>query len=135
MKAPRRVTTLVAGLLAGWIVVLGAKRAALLVRSSGAPRDAIGEERFSGYADRDPPLLPRLEQAASRLRSGEAVVPVCSPECETWWFSVMASYALPRQAVLPAKTEGQLGTIYPTRLVRTRAEVRVEPRSGPSGRR
>ena len=136
MKARRIFAVLAGAWLAAWIAVLGAKRAALLARSDGrAPRDAVNESRFSAFADRDPPLVSRLEAAGRSIASGEAVLPVCAPECETSWFSVMAGYALPRQAVVPAKTQGQLGSIFPTRLVRTREAVRLEPRSERDGGR
>ena len=42
---------------------------------------------------------------------------------------------MPRQAVVGAKTVGELGTVFPTRIVRTRTEVRIAPRSGTDARR
>jgi hypothetical protein len=121
-------------LLVAWIVAYGGRRLADLARGADA-RDGVGETRFWSWAYRDPPLVGRLEEAARPLSTGEAVVPVCVPECETGWFGTMAIYALPRQAVVGAKTVGQLGTVFPTRIVRTRTEVRVEPRSGTDARR
>ena len=123
-----------ATLLAAWIVARSGRRLADLARGTDA-RNGVGETRFWSWAHRDPPLVERLEEAGRPLPTGEAVVPVCVPECETGWFGTMATYALPRQAVVGARTAGQLGTVFPTRIVRTRTEARVEPRSGTDARR
>ncbi len=129
LKAARTLALLAAALLAAAIVATSAVRFAALARGEN-PGGAVGEARFRAWADRDPPLVRRLEDAAQALETGRAVVPVCVPECQTDWFCTMALYALPRQAVVPAKTEGQIGVVFPTRIVRTRSGVRVEPRSG-----
>ena len=134
MKAARTLSVLAAALLASAIVIVSGVRLAALVRGAD-PGGAVNEARFRAWADRDPPLVGRLEEAARTLETGRAVVPVCVPECRTDWFGTMAEYALPRQAVVPAKTEGQLGAVYPTRVVRTRDDVRVEPRSMTDGLR
>jgi hypothetical protein len=134
MKGAGTIAVLAGALLAAAVVITSGARFAALLRGAD-PGGAVGEARFRKWADRDPPLVGRLEEAARPLESGRAVVPVCVPECETGWFGTMAAYALPRQAVVGAKTEGQLGAVFPTRIVRTRADVRVEPRSGPDGRR
>lgn len=116
--------------LALWIAAVTVSR--LITLASGSPaRDGAGETRFSRWADRDPPLVGRLEEAGTRLAAGQAVLPVCAPSCDTGWYAAMAWYALPRQAVLPAKTVGQLGPVHPTLIERTRAEVSIEPHSRP----
>ncbi len=134
MKTARILSAAAGVLLAAWILARTGLRLTALARGLDA-RDGIGETRFWSWAYRDPPLVGRLEEAARPLATGEAVVPVCVPECLTSWFGVMAAYAMPRQAVVGAKTVGQLGTVFPTRIVRTRTEVRVEPRSGTDARR
>jgi hypothetical protein len=127
---PARLFCIVAGaLLATAIVVVSGTRLVALLRGAD-PAVSVNEARFRRWADRDPPLVGRLEEAARALETGRAVVPVCVPECQADWFGTMATYALPRQAVVPAKTEGQMGSVFPTRVVRTRDEVHVEPRSG-----
>jgi hypothetical protein len=114
-----------------WIVAVTVSR--LVALASGSPaRDGAGELRFSRWADRDPPLVGRLEAAGRRLAPGEAVLPVCVPVCDASWYSAMAWYALPRQAVLPAKTAGELGPLHPTLVERSPAEVVIAP---PSRRR
>lgn len=134
MKTAQRLSAAAGALLAAWVVAQSVPRLAALARGLDA-RDGVGETRFWSWAQRDPPLLGRLEEAARPLATGKAVVPVCVPECETSWFATMAAYAMPRQAVVGAKTVGQLGTVFPARIVRTRTEVRVEPRSGTDARR
>ena len=134
MRAARALAAAAGVFLAAWIVALSGLRLAALARGADA-RDGVGETRFWQWAYRDPPLVGRLEEAARPLATGEAVVPVCVPECETGWFGTMALYAMPRQAVVGAKTVGEVGTVYPTRIVRTRTEVRVAPRSGTDARR
>ena len=121
-------------LLAAWILALSGSRLAALARGADA-RDGIGETRFWQWAYRDPLLVGRLEDAARPLATGEAVVPVCVPGCETGWFGTMAFYAMPRQAVVGAKTVGELRTVFPSRIVRTRTEVHIESRSGADARR
>ena len=134
MKTARALAAAASILLTAWIVTLSGLRLAALARGADA-RDGVGETRFWQWAYRDPPLVGRFEEAARPLATGEAVVPVCVPECETGWFWTMAAYAMPRQAVLGAKTVGELRTVFPTRVVRTRTEVRIEPRSGADARR
>ena len=134
MKAARGLTLVAGALLAAATVVTTGMRFAALARGAD-PGGAVNEVRFRRWADRDPPLVGRLEEAARTLETGRAVVPVCAPECRTDWFGTMAEYALPAQAVVPAKTEGQLRAVYPTRIVRTRDDVRVEPRSTTDGLR
>lgn|GEM_PF-4351639 len=134
MKTARALAASAGVLLAAWIVALSGSRLAALARGADA-RDGVGEIRFWKWAHRDPPLVGRLEQAVRPLATGEAVVPVCVPECETGWFATMALYAMPRQAVVGAKTVGELRTVFPTRVVRSRTEVHVAPRSGTDARR
>ena len=132
---PARLLGIAAGaFLAAWIAATTVGRLVRLTSGSSS-QDGVNEIRFRQWADRDPPLVGRLEEAARTLETGRAVVPVCVPECRTDWFGTMAEYALPRQAVVPAKTEGQLGAVYPTRVVRTRDDVRVQPRSMTDGLR
>jgi hypothetical protein len=133
VKAARTVAAAAGALLALWIAAISGPRVVALVRGQ-APRDAVGEDRFYGFSYRDPALVGRLEEIGQRLPTGFAVLPVCGPECETGWYSFMTAYALPRQAVVGAKTEGQLGAVFPTRIIRTRNEARVGPRSESDGR-
>ncbi len=104
------------------------RRAAALA-ASGPPLDAVGERRFMRWANRDAALAGRLEDAGRTLEPGQAVLAVCAPSCDTSWFWAMAAYGLSRQAVVDAKTEGELGRVFPTRVVRTAGAVRLLPRS------
>lgn len=132
MKASRAFRVLPAIAFAGvflWIAAVTASRAVALA-SGRAPLDAVGESRFRRWADRDPPLVGGLEAAGRELRPGQAVLAVCAPSCDTSWFWAMAAYGLSRQAVVDAKTEGEVGRVFPARIERAAGGVRILPRSG-----
>ena len=113
-----------------WVAAVTASRAAALA-TGRTPLDGTSEKRFMSWAYRDPRLMDRLLAAGRRLPAGEPVLAVCTPRCDTSWYWTMAAYGLPRQAVVGAKTEGELGRLFPVRVERSAREVRILPRSEP----
>lgn len=131
MKARRAFRVLPALAFAGvflWIAAVTASRAVALA-SGRTPLGAVGESRFLRWAYRDGPLVGRLEAAGRGLAPGQAVLPVCAPTCDTSWFRAMAVYGLPGQVVVDARTEGQVGRVFPTRVERSIDGIRLLPRS------
>lgn len=128
----------IAGLLASaafaalfaWVAAVTASRAAALA-TGRTPLDGAGERRFMSWSYRDPRLMDRLLAAGRRLPPGEPVLAVCTPRCDTSWYWTMAAYGLSRQAVVGAKTEGDVGPLFPVRIERSARDLRILPRSGP----
>ncbi len=130
----RRIARLLAGAafaaLFAWVAAVTAGRAAALA-SDRTPLDGAAESRFMSWAYRDPGLMDRLVAAGRRLGPGEPVLAVCTPRCDTSWYWTMAAYGLSRQAVVGARTEGDVGRLFPVRVERSARDVRILPRSEP----